>query len=362
MARRGENIFKRKDGRWEARYIKERNSNGKAIYGYVYAASYAEVKQKREQCILDQIKSVSFSINATTFEQSAAEWLMNKNYMIKESTAAMYAMIIEKHLTPYFYSFDLNKLDTHVLENFIRLKTSQGYKPKTIQNILVVLKEITAYVTGNSVQKFVYPKNPAKKIRVLSKTETERIMTWAEQKVDYRKAGILMCLYTGLRIGEICALQWDDICLTENMIRIKKTIQRIKNLDSEMVSKTRIIIDTPKTHNAVRDIPIPSKLKSILSAYFPMLPEAYFLTGKKYDFLEPRCYQHNFKKYMAELGIENVTFHTLRHTFATRCIEAGCDVKSLSEILGHANIKITLDRYVHPSFESKRQQMERLDY
>jgi len=176
---------------------------------------------------------------------------------------------------------------------------------------------------------------------------------------DYLKAGILICLFMGIRIGELCALKWQDIDLEADEIRISKTIQRIKNTEPNPTTKTKIIIDTPKSETSIRAIPIPDFLFKILKA-LKSNNDCYFLTGKPDKFIEPRLYQMKFKKFLEECKIRDVTFHTLRHTFATRAVESGFDTKSLSEIIGHTDINFTYRRYVHPSMIHKKAHLEKM--
>lgn len=172
--------------------------------------------------------------------------------------------------------------------------------------------------------------------------------------------GILVCLFTGLRIGEICALRWEDISLSEQTIYIHQTLQRIQNL-SDNVPKTKIIITTPKSACSIRTIPLPDELYNILIKH-QKASVGYLLTNDDNKFVEPRTLQNKFKKILKDIRITDTNFHTLRHTFATRCIELGFDIKSLSEILGHATVNITMNRYVHPTLEMKKENMQKLSY
>ena len=170
-----------------------------------------------------------------------------------------------------------------------------------------------------------------------------------------------MCLYTGMRIGEVCALQWRDIDLINYTINISKTIQRVSNHETSHSSKTKIVIDTPKSVASKRAIPIPALLcEQLAQRKQADSSESYFfLTGSE-RYIEPRNYYARYQDILIDCGISQYTFHALRHTFATRCIEIGFDPKVLSEILGHTDVKITLDRYVHPSIDRKRACMELL--
>ena len=164
-------------------------------------------------------------------------------------------------------------------------------------------------------------------------------------------------MFSGLRIGELCALEWGDISLESGTIYIHQNIQRIQ-IKGNGEKKTEVVITTPKSQCSIRTIPMPEFLISILREA-DIERRGYLLTGSK-KYLEPRSMENHFHKILDEISMRQVNFHTLRHTFATRCIEVGFDIKSLSEILGHANVNITLNRYVHPSFQLKKENMERL--
>lgn len=170
--------------------------------------------------------------------------------------------------------------------------------------------------------------------------------------------GVLLSLYTGIRVGELCALQWEDFDLAHSKLKIRKTMQRIQDLGNGSVSKTKIVITEPKSQCSIREIPLPLFIVDVAKK-FASNPKAYILTGTD-RYIEPRTMQNRFKSYVKECNVEPANFHVLRHTFATRCVEVGFEVKSLSEVLGHANVNITLNRYVHSSFELKHSNMNKL--
>lgn len=161
-----------------------------------------------------------------------------------------------------------------------------------------------------------------------------------------------------MKRGGLCALRWEDISLQEQTIRIHQTLQRVQD-KSNGLQKTKIVITTPKSASSIRTIPLPDNLVKILKNY-KAVDSGYFLTNSLDRFIEPRTMQYRFKTVLKNSSVEPANFHSLRHTFATRCIELGFDVKSLSEILGHASVNITMNRYVHPSLELKKQNMQRL--
>lgn len=195
-------------------------------------------------------------------------------------------------------------------------------------------------------------------MRVLSNNEQKCLCQYLCANLNLLNVGVLLCLFTGLRIGEICALRWDSISLDDCTIHVQRTMQRIQTPEGSE-RKTKIIITTPKSNCSLRTIPLPAYLVGVLSQ-FDHTPNGYVLTGDNNTFIEPRTMQNHFKRILSCCSINDANFHALRHTFATRCIELGIDVKTLSEILGHASVTITMNRYVHPSLEMKRNSMERL--
>ena len=192
---------------------------------------------------------------------------------------------------------------------------------------------------------------------VFTNSEQERLCEYLSLNLNHYNIGILLCLFTGIRIGELCALRWEDISISERTIYIHQTMQRIQRKNDD--KKTIIHISTPKSQCSIRTIPIPDNLIEMI-IQFSTLQSGYFLTENDSKFVEPRTLQNHFKKVLREIDITDKNFHSLRHTFATRCVELGFDVKSLSEILGHASVNITMNRYVHPSLELKRENMQRL--
>lgn len=204
------------------------------------------------------------------------------------------------------------------------------------------------------------PKVPKTEIQIFTKAEQLKLEEVLLDDLTLEKFGIFFCLYTGLRIGEICALRWENIDIETKRIFIRKTITRIKNPDDDANGKTMIVIDDPKSISSIREIPIPEFLLPMLKQFEQSVqPNYYFITGTD-QFLETRTYFNHYKKILKTVGLEHYNFHALRHTFATRCVENGSDAKTLSEILGHANVKITLDRYVHPNYENKVRLMNQL--
>lgn len=359
MARKGENIFLRKDGRWEARYVKDYTIDNKIIYGYVYEKTYSAAKKKRNNILLNlnnEDKKRQTKRDIDFFDTIIDIWLIHKKMIVKESTYSRYIDIINIHLRPFFGHFKTNEINDEIISKFILLKLNAGLSTKTIKDILTLLKQITKYgkinITVNS------PKVYKKTIKILESEEQKKLEFYICNNLNCITLGIMLSLYMGLRIGEVCALKWEDVDLKRRVLNINHTISRIKNLDNNSRKKTKIVIDTPKTENAKRIIPIPSTLFPFLEK-FESSNDNFILTNSS-KFIETRSYYNKFIKIMKKLEISNCNFHSLRHTFATRCVELGFDPKTLSEILGHSDIKITLSLYVHPTNNLKITSMEKL--
>lgn len=295
-------------------------------------------------------------------EKVITEWLQFKKNSIKESTYFRYVYIIDQYILPYFKDYDMKALVKYDFNVYIG-NLLKFLSPTTVKNTIGVFKSILKYAQSKYGCTFNFdfvavPKVHTEELRVLSKQEKNKLERYCKKNNTLRDIGILICLNTGLRIGEICALKWNCIDLDRHCIKVKRTMQRIYNKDDK---KSIVKEDIPKTQKSERTIPISTKLYDILK---PMKnnfsKNSYFLTGSEYNYIEPRNYQYMFKKCLKDCKIKDFHFHQLRHTFATDCINVGMDTKSLSEILGHTNVKVTLDKYVHSSFNSKRKYLEKL--
>lgn len=356
MARKGENIYRRKDGRWEGRWIISREY-GKAKYGYVYARTYSEVRSKlsaRRQ----KGKAHSRSTGGRTLRCYAEEWLSAVRLKNKESTYIKYRAICEKHILPALGELSPNRITTQIAGNLLHERLQSGLSPRTVCGIKTILKMLLNFAGKDDADcdfSALKIRQPHKDMRVLSVEEQRSLCGYLKENMDQCKMGVFLCLFTGMRVGEICALRWSNVSLDNRTIRIEETMQRINTEKG----KTKVITTLPKSSYSCRIIPITDELAALMSK-FRALGREYVLSGSEDVFIEPRTLQYRFKKYLKLAGIKNANFHALRHTFATRCVESGVDVKSLSEILGHSNIGITLSRYVHSSMDFKRENMEKL--
>lgn len=364
MSRKGENIFLRKDGRWEARYIKERAVDGSYKYGYVYGKNYLETKKRRNEILLnlDKKKKEKEKYKGN-FDYYIDNWLNSMKFMVKKSTYAHYTQIVKNHISPDLGYIQTSLLTSEVIEDYINQKFEYGridglggLSEKSIRDIVVVLRQILSY--ANIHLQFRLPKLKKKDIKILTKKEQKELERLVIEMNTTYSLGILLTLYTGMRLGEVCALKWKDIDLKKKIIRVNETMVRIQDIESS--NRTKIIIDNPKTENSKREIPINKFLYSHLKDIEERDKEKYFLTGER-KYIEPRTYYNRYKKIMDEVCSSNYGFHALRHTFATRCIEIGMDPKTLSEILGHSDVKVTLSLYVHPTNKLKNKYMEKLN-
>ena len=362
MSRRGENIYKRKDGRWEGRFFDSFDQFGKPKYHSVYAKSYTEVKEKlgfhkKENISPNIYKSLKFSRYCT-------DWLETIKFKHKESTYSKYRNMCRNHIISELGGYDASLISSKQIEKFLSLKLDkESLSPKTVSDILCVLKQVFTYIESQNVKTNcnfhnICVRQDQTQIRVLSTTEQKRLTEFLTENMDLNKLGVYLSLYTGIRIGELCALKWKNIKLKEQILHIDKTMQRIQVYDEEV--KTKIVITPPKSKCSERDIPLPKFLCDTLKK-FKKDENNFLLSGSSDNFVEPRLLRYTFKKYMKICDLDNVNFHALRHTFATRCVESGFEIKTLSEILGHSSVKVTLDRYVHSSMELKRKNMEKLE-
>lgn len=361
MGRHGENIRKRKDGRWEGRFKEYSIEKNKIIYRSVYASSYDEVKRKlaTQKKTCDNNLSDAQPGACTTsvlFETAAKAWLESVASSRKYSTFVKYQTIYSKHLADTIGSYDVTKITVALINE----KISESASESLVKSIFCVVNQVFAfagnqYAVAVSKLKRDAMKRKKKPVEVLSQEEQARLLSCIHRAINKFKVSIFLCLCTGLRLGEVCVLKWSDIDFTYKLITVSRTVQRIAVCGT--TSKTILMETSPKSECSKRQIPISRHMLTLLSQ---------FRNDKEYVFggdkpLEPRTLQYRFKKYLREAEISDHNFHVLRHTFATNCVEKGTDAKSLSEMLGHADVRITLNRYVHPSMDVKRRHLDSLE-
>lgn len=296
-----------------------------------------------------------------SFNIIADEWLKEKQKLVKLTTYCAYSLIIHKHLIPAFQNLVFIKEDE--VQEFVFRKFKEGHKHKTVHDIVAVLKAIEKY----SAKHYFTPlpnwdiKMPTsteiKKLPTLSLSEHKRLLNFISNNPDVHNIGILVSLCTGMRIGEVCGLRWSDVSLIRRVITVNRTAGRIYDIEKKC---TRNVISTPKTKNSNREIPISPILFNALS-YVKQSSNKEYVVGVGDKACDPRSYREYFKRLMKKLGLSQIVFHGLRHTFATRCIESQCDYKTVSVLLGHSNVTTTLNLYVHPNMEQKKRCLSKLN-
>ena len=292
-----------------------------------------------------------------------ALWKADKKNYVKKSTFSAYVLLIENHLLPYFGNqYEIQEAD---VQAFVLQKLEAGLSQKTIKDILIVLKMVLKFGAKNKwivyePFEIQYPTiRENQQIEVLSRTHQKKIMNYIQEHFTFRNLGVLICLSSGMRIGEICALTWEDIDTDNGVISVNRTIQRIYVIE-DGTRKTELILDTPKTKNSIREIPMNRDLIRLTKPIKKIVNPSFFVLTNDAKPTEPRTYRSFYKNLMRHLEIPKIKFHGLRHSFATRCIESNCDYKTVSVLLGHSNISTTLNLYVHPNMEQKKKAIEQM--
>lgn len=369
MPRRGDNIRKRKDGRWEARYSIIDSHTQATKYGSVYGHSYQEAKEKRDRIIKEGPRQLS--VSGPSFRDVLISWQSANRVRLKESSVSRYQILIDTHIIPELGDFQMSQLTAPVLNRFLatklssgRLDGSGGLSASYVRSISIVISSAIKHGASEGIcspltTSLSKPTQSKPEISVLNIDAQNKLELELQHDMSPHKLLIFITLYTGLRIGEACALRWDDIDLESKVIFVRQTISRKWEIDHG-VKHSILTVDTPKTKASLRCIPICSKLYSVLQHFPNKRQHGYVLATAANQFTSPRTFEYKYKKVLTSCGLSPVNYHCLRHTFATRCVERGVDIKSLSEILGHANASITLNTYVHSSLEMKRIQLEKI--
>ena len=300
--------------------------------------------------------------SSLTFRQVVDACLSGKEDTLKRSTCNQYRNQCNNHLLSECGDQLFSSITEDQLNDLLRSKLKEGYKVSTVMNLRTILMMVIRFAKQNGIPTSVSaplftPRRQSTQIQVFTRKEQRQIESVLYNRDEPYNLAIFLALYCGLRIGEVCALQWQDINFRSGTITVTKTLHRIQNPD-DTSSRTNVTTDLPKTHSSIRTIPIPVFLMPMLRHYRKKDTD-YVITGTEYS-MEPRNCLRRYKTVLRSARVSDYSFHALRHTFATRCVETGMDTKSLSEILGHSSVKITLDRYVHPSMDFKRTQINKL--
>lgn len=298
-----------------------------------------------------------------TIREIAAAWKEYKRPYVKQSTMAAYVLILENHILPTFG--EDNSLPEQSVQAFVLHKIESGLSTKSVKDILIVLKMVMKFGVKKEWMTYYewdikYPPSSENKVLdVLSVTNHRKILNHIQSHFTFMGLGIYISLSTGLRIGEICALKWSDINVTDGILTVNRTIERIYIIEGEK-KHTELVINTPKTKNSCREIPMNKELLGMLKPLKKVVNDDYYILTNDERPTEPRTYRNYYKRLMEKLDIPKLKYHGLRHSFAARCIEVGCDYKTVSVLLGHSNISTTLNLYVHPNMEQKKRCIDKV--
>lgn len=356
MPRRGENIYKRKDGRWEGRRLKK---DGK--YQYFYSSSYKGVKEKIKQTP-EAIGPRKKQANATTPDavDLFEAWLKDTAPRVKPSTYESYYRCMNKYVIPFYGNNRYLKITEDSVFRFTRLireetELADSSRRKILSIFKIALREILKgspeYVTIIDLIK--PPKLVEKEVEVFSMKDQRSIEQTALRHESKQAFGIVLCFYTGIRLGELCALKWKDIDMEAGTLSINRTVSRVQTFD-EGKDKTELFVGSPKSRKSLRKIPLPEFLFVMLKKHVGIYGEEdYIFSGNQLPY-DPRRFQKLYKRILTDAGVTDRKFHAIRHTFATRALELGVDIKTISELLGHSSVSITLNIYAHSLMEQKK--------
>jgi len=360
VARHGENIYRRKDGRYEGRYVIGRAQNGRTKFGYVYGRQYGEV---RRQLLLRKAEQAQKNLPPPcgvriSLKRWMSQWLEEEVMgSVKRSSYYIYMNIAVRHILPALGGKQLHEISTSDVMFFIEMLQQKGLALSTVRSIYRLLTSCMR----SALEEGLIARTPCRKIKLTGMQETEqRVLTGSEQETLRRNASRiqdlpwLMGLYTGMRLGEICALRWEDINWKEHTLKIRRTVQRMPNTKSAEMQKTALVVGSPKSPKALRTLPIPDFLYGLLWKLYIAGNGRSYVFGTADTAAEPRTMQRRFERFARRIGLRGVHFHTLRHSFATRLAELGIDIKTISVLLGHSTVQTTLQFYTHSLAEQQR--------
>ncbi|WP_027292664.1 tyrosine-type recombinase/integrase [Robinsoniella sp. KNHs210] len=373
MARRGENIYKRKDGRWEGRYVIGRKPNGRTAFSYIYGKTYTEVKKKLEICKADRTLAKTIDRSEVIYRDgSIGAWLefwleAVIKPEVKYSTYAVYRGQVERHILPSAGKIKLKNMNNKTMEIVYNAILNKNITTATAQNICKRFMAALCsardrnLISGLPLLPYKKKKYKRKKPRFMTLNEQKRI----EEKLDDKKSKdlvVLLALYSGSRVGECCGYTWQDFDPLTGGIHVSHSIQRV-SLYHQQKQKTKLLLTETKSDSSRRFIPLPRFLVKILVQFKKdnqaLGSDYIFGTGRKA--MDPRVLQYHLTRVTESIGLQGIHFHTLRHTFATRFIEKNGDIQALKEILGHSSAKITLEWYGHSTKQHIQKSMLKLN-
>lgn len=378
MPKRGENIFLRKDGRWEARLTVTQKDGAKKRLSF-YGKSYKQVKEARskyfEQPLVSHIDaSPTMGPKNVTVKDVVEYWLQDQYLNTKPASYLCYKNSMEKHILPYLGTIQYMDLTAERVQQEIhgwlqaqKLSNSRALSKKTIRDTFSSFKNaLTHYGEAYHLDRtwsFKLPKATPRPAEILSNADQKKLGSYLKTDVDAVKIGIYLVLYTGLRIGELCALRWKDVDFESKVLRVRASVRRRSKEETQKDEKPALEITSPKSQSSYRDVPLAPFLHKRLKEYYSqshLSPNFYLLSEDSYKPMDPRTLQNHFKKILAKLDIQQISFHKLRHTFATNCLQQGIDPKTVSKILGHSDVTTTLRVYVHVTSKNMQAQIANL--
>lgn len=296
-----------------------------------------------------------------TFREVSETWCETKRPIIKHSTMCAYILTLRRHLLPCFG--EKTAITEADVQRFVVGKLSDGLAVKTVRDMVSVLKSVVKYGKKHGIFPFEdweteYPVCVEKRrLPALSMKHQRILMRHLVENPTAQNIGVLLALCTGMRIGEVCALQWQDVDLCQRIITVRHTVSRVYNCE---LKETEVILSSPKTKSSYREVPVSGLLYRCLKSVRKTSAHPY-VVGASERAREPRAYRDYFSRLLKRLDIPRIVFHGLRHTFATRCMESRCDYKTVSAILGHSDVATTLNLYVHPDIGQKQKCVERMN-
>ncbi|MGG5333462.1 site-specific integrase [Enterococcus sp. AZ163] len=348
MARTGENIYHRKDLRWEGRFHRGRKADGKIRYGYIYGNSYEEVKEKlgplRRQA---QITLELYGKSVVEYDEWSQTWLAEQQKVVKPATYSSYLSKLKKYIWPHIGKVALYQLDESTIHRMIQAWIQTGLSLSSIKVIFRIVKQSLKYaiqkelVQKNPCEWIQLPKGPKGKVHALTTKEQQRLEKAVLAEKDIRTKAVILAMETGMRIGEIAGLKWEAIDLDKRMIEVNYTYQRVLSVTG---TKTALHLGPPKSQSSRRVIPMTSKLHQLLSSLKEESNSEYVFSVKGKP-CEPRLLTYHFHRVRKKAKLEDIHFHQLRHTFATRCLESSEDILNVSILLGHTSPQLTTTVY-----------------
>lgn len=369
MARKGENIYRRQDGRWEGRYIKSRKPNGKACFGSVYGKTYGEVKKILMPLKAMYSESGRESVNTRPFREYLAAHLAKKRNTVKASSYDSYHRM-NNHILLGLGAVPMHQLTQQHAEDFLDSLRRSGLSDGTVLNIFRYLAGVTKKAAQSGAMAkdacagISLPKPKRKKVNALQRVQQKAVEGAAAAAMENSEfllgLDVAIALNTGMRLGEICALKWDDLDLGNRVIHVNRTLQRLNLYGQEKNSKTAIVTDAPKSEASRRDIPINAGLLELLRARRPHAKGPFVIEGRR-GHVEPRVLQYRFEKLLERASLPHMGYHALRHSFATRCAELHVNTVTISRLLGHSSSRITEETYIDTLMEQRFAAVHRLD-